>query len=67
MVLYEDTGNRGKLLQKIYEALKGIPPTSTEAEARIQTRNIAFVTFKALCFLCITTKCFLKFSHEIIV
>ena len=32
MVLYEETGNRGKLLQKIYHVLKSIPPTSTEAE-----------------------------------
>ena len=39
MVLYEDTGNRGKILEKIYNALKGIPPTSTEAEGRIQTGN----------------------------
>ena len=32
MVLYEDTGSRGKLLEKIYSVLKSIPPTSTEAE-----------------------------------
>ena len=32
MVLFEDTGSRGKLLQRIYSVLKSIPPTSTEAE-----------------------------------